>query len=180
MKVQLDIPRIETDRLILRGFKEQDVDAIASIYADEDTARFIGGIEPEFQVWRRVAGVLGHWVLRGFGMFCVEEKASCNIVGFCGPWRPMGWPDNEIGYAFDKSVHGRGYATEAASASLRFAYEKLSWKTAIATIDPQNKASQGVARKLGAVLDQADVQINDFIVDIWRYPDPKIFMEQHA
>lgn len=179
MNVQLDIPRIETDRLILRGFQERDFDFIAQIYGDEDTARFIGGQMPPYQAWRTLAVVIGHWVLRGFGLFCVEEKTTGDVVGFCGPWRPMGFPDNEIGYGFLKTAQGKGYAVEAAIAALKFSYNTLGWKTAISQINPLNEPSQKVARKLGAFNEQQDVMVNEKKIDIWRHLSPEQFMAKH-
>ena len=178
--VSLDIPVVETERLILRGLEERDFDMLSAVYADEETAEFVGGVMPEYSSWRVLTGILGHWVLRGFGMFNVEEKATGLSIGFCGPWRPHGFPDNEIAYAFMKQAQGKGYATEAATAALRFSYTKLGWTTAISQINPLNHASQKVAEKLGAFNEQQNVVVNDKTIDIWRHLPPKEFMERYA
>lgn len=180
MSLSINIPTIETDRLVLRGFEERDFGFIAEIFGDEDTARFIGGQMPAYQAWRTLAVVLGHWVLRGFGLFCVEEKSSGQTIGFCGPWRPEGWPDNEIGYGFLKAAQGKGYAIEAATASLKFAYEQLGWTTAISLIDEKNPASQNLAKKLGATNENQNAVINDKPCDIWRHLPKEEFLERYA
>lgn len=175
----IDIPVIETERLILRGFEDRDFAAYAAIRADEDVMTFLGGPQSRHMAWRGMSAMIGHWVLRGFGFFCVEEKASGTCIGHCGPWYPVDWPDHEIGYTLARSAQGKGYATEAARAALGFAYEKLGWTTAISVIDPENHASQGVAKKLGATKEREDVSIWDFTADIWRHLPPDEFFK-HA
>lgn len=180
MSPALNIPTLETERLVLRGFEERDFGFVTEIFGDEETARFIGGQMPAYQAWRILAGVLGHWALRGFGLFCVEEKSSGNSIGFCGPWRPEGWPDNEIGYGFLKSAQGKGYAFEAAKASLIFAYAQLGWSTAISLIDEKNPASQNLAKKLGAMNEQQNAVINDKPCDIWRHLPKDEFLARYS
>ena len=175
-----NIPTLETERLVLRGFEERDFGFAAEIFGDEETARFIGGQMPAYQAWRVLAGILGHWALRGFGLFCVDEKASGNTVGFCGPWRPEGWPDNEIGYGFLKTAQGKGYAFEAAKASLKFAYVQLGWVSAISLIDAKNAPSQKLAQKLGAKNEQQNAMINDKSCDIWRHLPKEEFLTRYS
>lgn len=178
MSMIVEIPTLETERLRLRGFTRRDFAVVRSIYADAEATRFIGGVMSEFEAWRRMAAMAGSWQLRGFGVFCVETRADGECVGYCGPMRPHGWPDNEIGYTFAPAHHGKGFATEAARASLRFAYERLGWTTAISLIDADNHASRNVARKLGATREQTGVTVNDFTADIWRHLPPESFLEQ--
>lgn len=180
MNFSINIPTIETDRLVLRGFEERDLDALAELWADEDVTRFLGGKKSRSDTWRAMASILGHWFLRGFGFFCVEERSSGQSIGYCGPWRPEGWPENEIGYGFSKAAQGKGYATEATKTSLQFAYQTLGWSSAISLIDPQNAASQNVAQKLGATLDQTGVDVTDFTADIWRHLPKEEFLERYA
>lgn len=174
--MQHAFPVIETERLRLRAFEERDLDAYAALRADEKVMKFLGGVQDDTLTWRGMATILGHWTLRGFGFFCVEEKASGQCIGHCGPWRPHNWPDNEIGYTLARDAQGKGYATEAARASLSFAYEKLGWATAISVIDPENAASQNVAKRLGATVEKTNVKIWDFTADIWRYLPPTEFL----
>ena len=177
---QLDIPQIETDRLLLRGWRESDVQAVATISFDEESTRFLGGVSKPWEPFRAVCGFVGHWQFRGFGFFAVEEKATGECLGWCGCWRPDGWPGNEIGYGLLKSSCGKGIATEAATASLRWAYEHAGWESAISCIDADNIGSQSVARKLGATRAQQDVKINDFTADIWQHLPPTEFLGRTA
>jgi RimJ/RimL family protein N-acetyltransferase len=83
-------------------------------------------------------------------MFAVEEKARGVFVGQAGPWQPDGWPGTEVGYAFHSDARGRGYCIEACTAAMDWAFEHLGWAEVIHSIDPENAASQAVARRLGA------------------------------
>lgn len=174
------VPTIETERLILRDWTEEDVDAVAAILTDREAANFIGGVAPSWHPFRAVCTFIGHWQLRGFGFFALERKEEGDCIGWAGMWRPDGWPDNEIGYSLAKSVWGMGYATEAVEASLRFAYEAVGWKTAISLIDNKNTASQNVARKMHAILEKRDVQVTDFVADIWRHQPAEKFLARTA
>lgn len=90
---------LETDRLILRPFCEADLDAYSEMCADSDVMRYIGVGQPlsRSEAWRNMAMILGHWQLRGYGLWAVEEKAGGAMIGRIGCWYPEGWPDCEIG-----------------------------------------------------------------------------------
>lgn len=166
-----DIPAIETERLILRGWRQADVDAMAALFADEAATRFTGGTHDRAGAWRQMAAYAGHWVLRGWGPFAVTLKQDGKTIGYCGPWDPEGKADEpEITYGLATAYHGRGYATEAVRAALGFAHETLGWRTAVSFIDRDNHASLGVARKLGARRDGDTLLYGSVPVEIWRYP----------
>jgi len=145
-------PVIETERLVLRVPRIGDFDRFAELLGDEEAARHIGGHAPRGAAWRRFLQQPGAWMLQGFGMFSVIERASGRWVGQAGPWRPEGWPGNEIGYSFHPDAWGRGFATEAASAAIDWALENLGWEAFIHCIAPANEASKAVARRLGSTL----------------------------
>ena len=114
--------------------------------------RFIGGAQPPLSAWRNITSVIGAWSFTGFSMFSVIEKTSGRWVGRLGPWRPEGWPGNEIGWALSREAWGRGYATEGAARALDYAFDRLGWDACIHSIDPQNLASIAVAHRLGSRL----------------------------
>ena len=145
-------PTIETDRLILRPPCVEDFDAWAVFMADPEATHFLGGPQPRAGAWRSLAMMTGSWVISGFGNFSVIEKASGRWIGRCGPWYPEGWPGPEIGWAFDRSAWGKGYATEAARRCLSYAYDVLGWDCVVHPIDPPNIASIAVARRIGSTL----------------------------
>ena len=176
----LPMPRIETERLILRSWQRSDGPAIAEIFADEDNARYIGGTKPNWQAWRHFATIIGHFHLRGYTAFATEEKATGKTIGYVGPWYPEGWPEQEIGYTLVPEAHGKGYATEAAIASLKYVYEQMKWPTAISMIDKRNHGSKNVARKMGASFEKEAVLFGEFPAEVWRHLPPQEFMERHA
>jgi RimJ/RimL family protein N-acetyltransferase len=145
-------PRIETERLLLRLPEAADFDGYAEMMGDEEAARFIGGRLSRAAAWRKFLQMPGAWTVQGFGMFAVVEKSSGRWLGQLGPWQPEGWPGTEVGWAFRRSAWGHGYATEAGVAAIDWAFAHLGWREVIHCIDPANRASQGVARRLGSTL----------------------------
>lgn len=141
---------IETPRLILRPTEAQDMDGYAALAGDPAAMRFMGGVAARPAVWRAVAMMAGSWALQGFAMFSVIERESGRWIGRVGPWRPEGWPGTEIGWGLLSAYWGKGYATEAAVASMDFAVERLGWTDIIHTIDPENLPSIAVAQRLGS------------------------------
>src|SRR5690606_14334025 len=142
-------PVIETGRLLLRLPQVVDFERYAELMADPEACRHIGGHVSRAAAWRRFLQMPGAWALQGFAMFSVVEKASGRWVGQCGPWRPEGWPGNEVGWTFHPDAWGKGYATEAATAAMDYAFDVLGWDAVIHCIDPDNAASQRVATRLG-------------------------------
>jgi len=145
------IPRLETERLILREYRPADFEAFAAFSGDADVARYLPGGKPLARVdaWRFMAACIGHWTLRGYGTWMVERKSDGVVMGRVGLMNPETWPGLEVGWTIAKPYWGNGYATEAAAASIRFAFLTQPVNEVIATIHPDNKASQAVAVKLG-------------------------------
>jgi RimJ/RimL family protein N-acetyltransferase len=148
--MELDDLRIETARLVLRPPRAGDLDPWAAMMADEESARFIGGVMPRAVTWRTLMTMIGAWHATGFAMFSVCEKSTGRWVGRLGPWKPEGWPGTEVGWAIARDCWGRGYATEGATAATDWAFDRLGWTTVIHSIDPANAPSQAVARRLGS------------------------------
>jgi RimJ/RimL family protein N-acetyltransferase len=143
--------QIETPRLILRLPHLMDLEPWAAMMADEQTAKFIGGVTPREVVWRALMTMIGSWHAMGFGMFSVIEKSSGRWIGRLGPWQPDGWPGTEVGWAIVRDSWGKGYAPEGATAATDWAFDNLGWTDVIHSIAPDNIASQQVARKLGSI-----------------------------
>jgi len=143
-------PVLETTRLILRVPRAEDFDRYAELFADESATRYIGGPLVRAAAWRRFLQMPGAWTVQGFAMFSVIDKASGRWLGQAGPWKPEGWPGNEIGWSFHPDTWGCGYATEAAHAAIDWAFATLRWDEVIHCIDPENTASQRLAQRLGS------------------------------
>jgi RimJ/RimL family protein N-acetyltransferase len=165
------IPRLETERLLLREFRPEDFEAWASFCADPDVVRYLWG-EPQSrsEAWRAMAMTLGHWALRGYGVWAVERKSDGAFIGRVGMINPEGWPGLEVGWTLGKPYWGQGYATEAAAASMRYAFLTQPSDRIISCIDPGNKASQAVALRLGETKGaprELAIGGHRFVVDIW-------------
>lgn len=161
---------LETERLILRPPRLEDFDQWAEFYEDGDAVKFIGGALPKSVSWRNFTAAVGCWAVQGFAMFSVIEKASGRWVGRIGPHHPYGWPGTEVGWAVVRDCWGKGYALEAARASMDFAVDVLGWDEVIHCIDPENHPSRRLAERLGsAILRQAVLPppVDSHRVDIW-------------
>ena len=146
----IEIPVFETERLILRCFRESDFEVYARYYADPLVMRYLGGevMKPE-DTWRNMAFYVGHWQLRGFGYWAVEERSSGRFVGRVGVQEPHDWPGFELGWLIGPEYQGKGFATEAARRVRDFAFGPLDRDHFISIIHPDNAASIRVAEKIG-------------------------------
>jgi RimJ/RimL family protein N-acetyltransferase len=169
-RVHIPDIQIETRRLILRTPVREDFEGWAAFAADPEAMRHLGGVQPREVAWRRFTSMAGAWVMQGFAMFAVIEKSSQRWIGRLGPWMPEGWPGSEIGWSLLPDAWGKGYATEGATAAAHWAFETLGWREMIHTIEPDNLASQAVARKLGSRLrgpGRMPPPFEAVVVDIW-------------
>jgi RimJ/RimL family protein N-acetyltransferase len=143
--------KLGSPRLVLRMFRESDLDAYAAMCGDPEVMRYLGDGFPltRAESWRNMALVLGHWHLRGFGLWAVEERTTGLMAGRVGCWQPEGWPGLEIGWALRREFWGRGYATEAAQTVMADAFSRLQRPRLISLIHPQNGNSIAVALRLG-------------------------------
>jgi len=165
------IPTLETDRLILRAPTEADFEAEVEFWQSE-RSHFVGGPMTREQGWRSFASLLGHWHMRGYGFWAVEEKATQTYCGRVGLWNPEGWPEPEIGWTLLDHAEGRGIAFEAAMESRKYAYQVLDWDTAISCIDPANTRSAALATKMGATYDYDHQHPRYGLMKVWRHPAP--------
>lgn len=164
------IPRLETGRLLLREWRDSDLDAMAAMLDDEEVMRFLGGRMTRFDAWRSLAALAGQWMLRGYGAWAVERKSDGAMMGRVGLLFPDGWPSLEVGWTLGRPYWGHGYATEAARAALDYGFLTQPVEKLISLIDPQNIASQGVAQRLGETRGPSHIQNagkESFACEIW-------------
>ncbi len=163
-------PRIETDRLVLRVPNGNDFEAFARMMTDEETGRYIGGTMKRAAAWRAWCGLVGAWYVRGYGMFSVLLKDSGEWIGRIGPWYPEEWPGHEVGWGLAAEYAGKGYALEAAVASMDYAFDVLGWDDVMHCIDPENTPSIALAERLGSTNrgpTQMPEPFHDARVDNW-------------
>lgn len=149
-------PRIETDRLILRGRTVEDFAAYREIWANPETTRFIGGASFSTEdSWMRFSRAAGQWRLCGYGLWAVEERSSGKFIGEVGAADfkriispPLeGMP--ECAWSLDPAVHGRGYASEALAAALGWLDATSIAERFCCIVDPANRPSIRVAERAG-------------------------------
>ena len=147
-------PILETERLVLRGHRAEDLDDCLALWSDPEVTRYIGG-KPSGreEVWARILRYVGHWAIAGYGFWQIRERATGRFVGEAGLAdfkRDLalsfdGAP--EAGWVLAPWSHGKGYATEAVMAVL--AWSATAFQRTVCVIDPDNAASLRVAAKCG-------------------------------
>jgi RimJ/RimL family protein N-acetyltransferase len=164
---------LQTERLLLRPFREEDLDEYSRICADAEVMRYIGDGRPlgRADAWRQMAFLLGHWQLRGFGIWAAHSRSSGALLGRIGLYQPEGWPGLEVGWLLDRACWGQGLATEGGRAALEYAFTQLEAGHVLSVIHPDNAASIRVAQKLGAHFERRDV-VNGVGVVIYRISRP--------
>lgn len=144
------IPTVMTERLVLRAFEETDLDAYAALNVDPEMGRYLWGTSDRASTWRGMASLVGHWHLRGYGMWALADRSTRQFLGRAGLYNAEGWPGIEMAWSVARSHWNRGLATEAGRAVLRYAFEVVGVDHVISLIHPDNAASIRVAEKLGA------------------------------
>lgn len=146
-------PTLHTERLMLVPIRPCDYVPYRA-FIMSDRARYIGGpFEDEGRAWRTFASMIGHWHLRGFGLFSVIMRANDQLMGFIGNWWPVDFPEREIGWTLLAPAEGKGIAFEAAREVQRHSFHTLGWPTAVSYIHRENTRSIRLAKRLGAVRD---------------------------
>jgi RimJ/RimL family protein N-acetyltransferase len=151
----ISIPSLETPRLLLRQFRQNDFDALAALHGDAEVMKYLSDGKPKTraEAWVMMASYLGHWELRGYGLWAVEEKATGKFVGRIGLLNPEGWPGLEVAWTLARERWGNGFATEGANAALDYAFSVLKLEHVISLIHPDNAASIRVAQRIGEKLE---------------------------
>ena len=144
---------VETDRLLLRQWRTEDLEPYARICADAEVMRYLPSTMTREQSEEQVARFVRHWERRGIGLWAVEEKASGAFIGFIGLTHHDDWTEGEhkteVGWRLDRPFWGRGLATEGAVASVRHGFETLGLERIISIALPRNVASRRVMEKAG-------------------------------
>lgn len=140
---------IETERLIIRPFVEEDFETLCALRADKEVMKYIG---LEYSTPEKVADRLRFYIQsqkqHGFSMCAVILKETNEMIGWAGLQYLDGADDVEVGYGFDKPFWGKGFATEAARAWLQYGFEKIGLKRIVAVAMPENRDSRHVMEKL--------------------------------
>ncbi|HXD32406.1 MAG TPA: GNAT family N-acetyltransferase [Pyrinomonadaceae bacterium] len=143
------MPSVETARLRLRQFRNDDLDDLATLLADPDVMRYVGNGLPitRDEVEIALHSIVRHWQQHGFGRWAVFDKETGKFAGYGGLRSLMDTP--EVVYHFAKPYWGRGLATELGKASLRFGFDEHPFDRIVAVAKPENLASVRVMEKIG-------------------------------
>ncbi len=149
---------LETDRLLLRHLSMDDLDALFTLYRDPEVRRFFPeGILSYEKTKEELEWIIGvYYAQDGFGLWATVYKETGTFIGRCGllPWTIEGRSDVEVAYLLAQAYWGQGLGTEAAQAILEYGFRHLPVVRLICLIDPENRASVKVARKIGMVFER--------------------------
>jgi len=146
---------LETNRLLLRGWQPRDLRPYAQLCADPEVMRWIGSGRTLSRTESAAAirKFERDWAERGFGLFAVELQSTGALIGACGlsipTFLPEIYPSIEIGWRFARAVWGQGIATEAAQASMGYAFDEAGLEAIVAIHQIGNDASERIMHKLG-------------------------------
>ena len=161
---------LETPRLFLRQFVHDDWPAMYEHFSDPECTRFTTRrVLTERQSWMAMAGLVGHWLLRGYGPYAVVSKESNEVLGTVGLWYQNDWPEPEIKWALVRRHWGKGYASEAVRAVQPIATDHFFGEPPISFIDAENAASIKLALSVSATLER-QVEFEGSPWHIYRHP----------
>ncbi|MEJ6397368.1 GNAT family N-acetyltransferase [Yoonia sp. 208BN28-4] len=164
------LPRIATDRTVMRGPYMEDFDIFADLFTS-DRGRYVGGPLTREGAWDDFIQLTASWILRGAGLWTVEDMNDKSVLGFVLLGHETGDPEPELGFLFTEEAEGKGYAFEAAEKARNNAWNALSFDTLVSYIDPQNDRAIALATRLGAVRDESADHDG---THTYRYPRPEV------
>lgn len=162
------VPVLETPRLILRAPRIEDFEAYREILMS-DRAIHMDGPFTRIDAWLDFTQCVANWMLRGHGLWTIEERDSGAVLGFTLICMEFGDQDPELGWFLSESAEGKGYAFEAAKAARDHGINTLNLDNLVSYIDPPNARSVKLAEKLGAVLDPKAAEAFDVPVLVYRH-----------
>lgn len=153
-------PEIATDRLRLRGWHESDRAPFAAMNADSAVMEHVPGVLDRAASDALLDRIRAHWEVEAFGLWAIEQLADRRLLGFAGLSRPAFeaafTPAIEVGWRLARDAWGHGYATEAASAAVQFAFEVVGLQEIVSFTASGNQRSRRVMERLGMTRDPAD------------------------
>lgn len=152
MTETVQIPRLETRRLILRAPRAEEFEAYRALVASDRAVQMFQLARPA--AWKEFAAEMGHWPLFGYGPWHVERRADGALVGAVSLLSHDHYPETELGWHLYDGFEGHGYAFEAATAARDWAFGERGLTTLVSYIGPGNARSIALAERLGATRDR--------------------------
>lgn len=162
-------PTLETSRMRLRPPEAADYPTLCAFGRSAERMRFLGGPVDEHAQWRTLLADIGHWALRGYGLFSIELKETGAFAGRAGPIFHNHNDEPELAWHLFEGFEGSGYATEAAAAARDWYHALTGNGPLMSWVNVENHASQAVARRLGATLERLDTTKSGHQGQIWRH-----------
>ncbi len=147
---------LETERLLLRHYSLEDLDAMVALYAEPKFVRFFDPPGSREQIRADMCAFIEDYKTLGYGFYTTLLKPDRRFIGRCGLLTQLigGVKEIEVAYGIAPAYWGQGYATEAARALKTYAFEQLGFSRVISIVATQNVASQRVAAKNGMVIEK--------------------------
>lgn len=147
------VPEIQTDRLLMRGWREADLEPFAAMNADPVVMRFLQGTRSSERSDADVLRIVDTWRQRGFGLWAVEVPGALGFIGFVGlapaEFEAPFTPAIEVGYRLARHAWGRGYATEGARAACNWGFRIAGLPDILSFTARINLPSRAVLERVG-------------------------------
>lgn len=167
------IPCLQTERLRLRAPQASDAPVYHRFYTDGEASAFYGGPKSALEAWNKLASDLGHWHLRGHGLWVLERQEDGAAIGACGLVWPDGWPRSELTWWILPEARRQGFAKEASRAAVSFGYEALKWDLVQTHMLDENHAAKALVLSLGGEVIAREEFPDGFTRNIYRLPPPR-------
>ncbi|MGB3244127.1 MAG: GNAT family N-acetyltransferase [Sulfitobacter sp.] len=162
------IPVLDTPRLTLRAPKLGDLRTLTAFF-DTTRSHVVGGPTDAIGSYTKLTARIGHWALRGFGLWHIDDRSTGDFLGWVGVLFAPGWQEPELGWTVFEHAEGKGFAFEAAMAARAFAANHQKRDRLISYIRADNTRSAALAKRLGATR-EADADLLGTPCQIWRHP----------
>lgn len=164
------IPTLHTKRLLLRAPTGADFPVYRRFYADARASSSYGGPLRSGLAWRKLAYDMGHWALRGFGMWSVVERGTGRMIGGCGIVWAEDWPRSELTWWIAPEARRQGYALEASQAAIEWGYTKSTLGQVETHMDDDNEPARALAQKLGGKIIAREMFPDGLVRSIYSLP----------
>jgi [ribosomal protein S5]-alanine N-acetyltransferase len=171
--VSVAIPTLTTQRLIMRAPQADDFATYRDFFADAQASGPYGGPLDPGAAWRKLAIDIGHWALRGFGMWSLIARAGGAMIGSCGILWPQGWPRHELTWWIAAHARRQGFAKEASRAAVDWAYGAGGFARVETHMNDANEPARRLAEKLGGVVIAREAFPDGITRNVYRLPAPR-------
>ena len=161
-------PRVESNDLILRGYLESDFGPFAA-FAASDRACYVGGPVGAADSWRSFMAAVGHWTMRGYGMWIIEHRETGQVAGRTGVILNDGWHEPEMAWHIYDGFEGKSIAYRASLMAREYSAKHFGLDRLMSYISPENQRSMRLATRLKAVFEK-DVEVRGSVAQMWRHP----------